>query len=266
MYSLGVLLNEMLAGACPWAAAENDAHVMERVARLGERPPPGDSDALPGLGELISCAWAQDAAARPTATKVVCRLMLLQAQLAETQAATDEREAGLPAGFHLTFVASTVDTLRLAVAGGEEQQVVSAARVVEEILYEDGDVALLVRAGCIPVLADALRSHLGSDLVAEHVSYALFLLARCPLPILVVHPARAAAILATDAVASLLSLVERQASGRASPGRRPFLTSIRLLFLLAQLSGADRAQIAATCSGVAPLWRCCAPFPTILPL
>ena len=85
VYSLGILLNEMLAGACPFAG-RGDAQIMNAVLSRGQRPAQGVCAGLSGLGTLITEAWAHEPAARPTAAEVVQRLLLLQAELGEVEA------------------------------------------------------------------------------------------------------------------------------------------------------------------------------------
>ncbi|GIL85729.1 hypothetical protein Vretifemale_14113 [Volvox reticuliferus] len=84
IFSLGVLLWEMLMGRRPWARLANPLAVALMVAYSGARlslNDLGEDRCPPKLGRLIHACWERDPARRPAAAEVVKQLALILQQI-----------------------------------------------------------------------------------------------------------------------------------------------------------------------------------------
>ena len=80
VYSLGVLVNEMAAGVCPFVG-RTDMQIMRAVDR-GQRPALVGGAEYGGLAELVAAMWAQEAGDRPSTADALERLLALQGEVA----------------------------------------------------------------------------------------------------------------------------------------------------------------------------------------
>ncbi len=98
MYSLGVLLYEMLTGHWPFARA---SAVQMMMAHIADEPSPLQVDAPEGLGDLIRQCLAKEPAARPQSMREVC--LALESWATATKF-TQSEEMAVARGFSDTFV------------------------------------------------------------------------------------------------------------------------------------------------------------------
>ena len=85
VYSLGVVINELLRGECPFAG-RSDVQIMTAVLNRQHRPVLAQHDDIPAaLLALIKEMWAQDPLTRPSASAVLQRLLLIETERSSSE-------------------------------------------------------------------------------------------------------------------------------------------------------------------------------------